>query len=173
MTWIRRHFTLSLFVLLVRSLANGSTLERRKRFAESTLGLMKTEGCSRERERGWKRGEEHLCAFAVYRRELCGCFHVCELVARNGRALPEREAARTVEDNPPRRTKYRGRTRETRVCPDEMQFIRLHFAGRPRPEYIPRGEKGRKREGDLSAASRSRMHPLNLAIDSDRFNENK
>lgn len=42
----------------------------------------------------------------------------CAPVARNGRARPEREAARAVEDNPPRRTKYRGRTRETRASPD-------------------------------------------------------
>lgn len=39
----------------------------------------------------------------------------CALVVRNGRTHSEREAARTVENNPPRRTKYRGRTWKTRA----------------------------------------------------------
>lgn len=52
-----------------------------------------------------------------------------------------------------------------------MQFIRLHFTGRHEgPSTYPEMEEGGER--DLSA-SRSRMHPLNLAIDSDRFNGNK
>lgn len=113
-TWICQHFSISLFVLLVliRSLANDSELS-----SAANVSSRVPSDCwkPRERERGWKRGEKHLCVFAVYRRELCGCFHVCAFVARNGRARPEREAARTIEDNPPRRTKYRGRTRETRA----------------------------------------------------------
>lgn len=76
----------------------------------SIFGLMKTSS------RAWReRGEMDICA-----RVRClskGIVVAFTCTVRNGRTHSEREAGWTVADNPPRRTKCRGRTWETRAPP--------------------------------------------------------
>lgn len=116
-----------------RTTANsGSILGRRKRSIESTFGLMETKGA------GWKRREESICAHSLFIEGNCGCFHVCG--CRPKRSSASRKGS-CPEDNPPRRTKYRGRTRERHV---RVSGRRCSLSGCTLPEdegpSIRRGE---------------------------------
>jgi len=105
-------FRLPFYLAHWQTIVNDSTLERRKRFAESTFRLMKTKGArarGRVKAKGWT--FVRVCCLS---KGIVVAF-TCALVVRNGRTHSEREAARTIENNPPRRTKCRGRMWETRA----------------------------------------------------------
>lgn len=125
-----------------RTIASDSTLEHRKRFVESTFRLMKTKGA---REGGRKRGDGHLCAFAVYRRELWWLSRVrssSETVERTSKGK-RLEPSRIIRLDEQSIEVERGR----HVRPDSDAVYPSALCRKTRPKYIKKRERERERGG--------------------------
>lgn len=103
-----------------------------------------------------------ICARSLFIEGNCAVAFTCassspETVER----FPKGKLSGTVEDNPPRRTKYRGRTRETRVCPDDDAVYPLALWTEDEgPERWEREEERRRfvrRVEKLNASLKSRL----------------
>lgn len=91
----------------------------------------------------------------------------CALVVRNGRTHSEREAARTVENNPPRRTKCRGRTWETRATRLRCSLsdcTLLEDEAQVHQKEREKEGKEKERESRKRYLSKNRMYRLNKSL---------
>lgn len=149
-------YSFYLFALLLCPLTNDSERQHSRApqtFRREYLQIDENQGRARGRAKtkGWT--FVRVCCLS---KGIVVAF-TCAPVVRNGRTHFEREAARTVQNNPPRRTKCRGRTRQTRAT---GQRCSLSDCTLPEDEaQVHQGE--RERMGQGKEEGREIYSPIN------------